>query len=128
MDKKTEDYRRRQKALDRGRKPGESGMSGYLGAKAIGRKNKPSERVENKRCSEIVGGQEAYFKKRRPDGTEYSVRYIKGGVRCSRSEFVKGLCREHLEERRGRMKKTGDRARAKSPKRTHIVGRDGKEV
>jgi hypothetical protein len=128
MDDKTRDYRRRQKALDRGAKPGESALWSGFGRKSQGRKNKPAERLEVRRCEEIVGGKEAFFKKRRPDNTEYSVRFIKGGVRCAKTAFVKGLCAEHLEARTRRPVKAAPVRSMAKPKRTHIVGGDGKEV
>lgn len=132
MDKKTEDYRRRQKALTRGRKPGSSGLPEFE-ARGLGRKGKPATTFDLKRCEAIDGGLEAFFKKRRPDGTEYSVRFIKGGNRCSRTVRLDGLCQVHLEKRREEReqraaKKAAPVASRAKPKRTQVVGRDGKEI
>lgn len=91
MDKATQELRRRNKLLQ-----GRRSELPQFEARGLGRKLKSAETFPLKRCEHIEGGTRSYYKKKRKDGTTYSLPFIKGGTRCTNSVLSKGRCLGHL--------------------------------
>lgn len=91
MDKRTRELRKRNKRITNGR-----GNLPDFAPRGLGRKNKPAETFPLKQCEHIEGGTKSYYKRRRKDGTSYSLPFIRGGTRCTETVISKGKCLGHL--------------------------------
>jgi hypothetical protein len=76
------------------------GQLSPMAPKFVGRKNKPSERLPNSICAHVEGGKKVPIRRKRKDGTHYTLMIQVGGTRCkARAQVKKGskhLCLAHI--------------------------------
>jgi hypothetical protein len=65
------------------------GQLSPISAKGLGKKNAPSERFPFNRCSHIEGGEKIPWKRKRKDGSTYTVMIVVGGQRCLKTAETK---------------------------------------
>jgi hypothetical protein len=96
MDKATRKLRARMKA--------ERGQYGQayktVAPRGLGKADAPSVQFPNSQCSFIEGGEKIPWKRKRKDGTTYTVMLIVGGQRCLKTADTKSpsrgwRCLEH---------------------------------
>jgi len=100
MDRKTQEQRRRNKAMYRARLTNLSGLPDYE-PRGYGRAGKPSETFPTRQCDYVVGGKEKLIRRKRTNpkpgqSQTYFVPLVVGGQRCVKSAVAGKRCLDHL--------------------------------
>lgn len=92
MDQATRNLRKRNKVL-----AGKRGELPQFEARGLGRKLKSAETFPLRQCTHVDGGKKVFMRRRRRDGSTYSIPLIIGGTRCPNTASTGQNCPQHKE-------------------------------